>query len=346
MSTTGPRLTRTRRGYGVAKFNGRSVHFGFFDDPATHERYDAAKARWLANGREWSDDLQSRARGAAPELPARRPLPRSATPSLRTCKRSTMRRGIGTTTTASAGPWSRCGRCSASIRRAGLILRRSNWCGNTWCRPAGCRAARSTAASSRFAAASRGLWFRSWCRRPTAQALRELKGLRAGEFGVREGRQVRPVDRATIEATLPHLSSQLAAVVELLWHTGARPSEILTLRPRDVDRTVGKSWVATLQCHKLAKLGKPRAILFGPKAQRFLSCRTFPACCGRRMRSASRRPKRSPSTSANAPKLSNDAGLPVGAAAPRPRGPGPSRSRRRLRRTHAAARHRPRGHCS
>lgn len=271
MSTTGPRLTRTRRGYGVAKFNGRSVHFGFFDDPATHERFDAAKARWLANGREWSDDLQPgralRSAGAA-----------------------------GKTTVAAL--------CDAFLAHL-QAKHDAAWHRNNFDRIRGAleplRALFGLDPASGFDPASlelvrqhmvqagrlsRGEINRrvievrrcfSWAvvqklvPPTTAQALRELKGLRAGEFGVREGRQVRPVDRATIEATLPHLSSQLAAVVELLWHTGARPSEILTLRPRDVDRTVGKSWVATLQCHKLAKLGKPRAIFFGPKAQRFLA---------------------------------------------------------------------------
>jgi integrase len=272
MSTTGPRLIRTQRdGYGVAKFNGRSVHFGFYDDPETHKRFDAAKARWLANGRQWSDDMRprlARGRASGPVVVTVGALCDAFLEHLRqkhdaAWQRNNYDRIRGALDTLRAlfglDPASGFDPASLELVRQHMVQAGKLCRGEINRRVIEIRRCFSWAVVKKLVPPA------------TAQALRELKGLRAGEFGVREGRQVRPVDRATIDATLPHLSSQLAAVVELLWHTGARPSEILTLRPQDIDRTVGKSWVANLRSHKLAKLGMPRAIFFGPKAQRFLA---------------------------------------------------------------------------
>ena len=38
-----------------------------------------------------------------------------------------------------------------------------------------------------------------------------------------------------VNATLPYLSTPVAALVEVMWWTGARPSELFDLRPRDID---------------------------------------------------------------------------------------------------------------
>ncbi len=99
-----------------------------------------------------------------------------------------------------------------------------------------------------------------------AHGLAAVEALREGEFGVREGRRVGPVDEATVWATLPYLSRPAAALVELLWWTGARPSELLGLRPADIDRT-GKVWIVQRAEHKTARHGRSREIAFGPKAQ-------------------------------------------------------------------------------
>ena len=51
-SKRGPSLRRHKRsGNGYAKFNGRQVWFGPFDDPETHCRFAAFKAQWEASGR-------------------------------------------------------------------------------------------------------------------------------------------------------------------------------------------------------------------------------------------------------------------------------------------------------
>ena len=102
-----------------------------------------------------------------------------------------------------------------------------------------------------------------------AHGLDQVEALKEGDYGTREGREVRPVARDVVDATLPHLPKPVAALVELMWWTGARPSELFGLRPKDIDRS-GKVWVAKLKRHKTAKRGKRRELFFGPEAQRVL----------------------------------------------------------------------------
>ena len=62
--------------------------------------------------------------------------------------------------------------------------------------------------------------------------LRALRPLPKGRSAAHECPPLMPVDWASVEATLPHLSRQQQAVVRTLWLTGARPSEILQLASR------------------------------------------------------------------------------------------------------------------
>ena len=39
MSNDGPRLRRCPRGYAYAKFNGRKMHFGRYEDPVVSENW-------------------------------------------------------------------------------------------------------------------------------------------------------------------------------------------------------------------------------------------------------------------------------------------------------------------
>ncbi len=104
----------------------------------------------------------------------------------------------------------------------------------------------------------------------TVAALREVRGLRKGKTRAREGNPVRPVDDATIEATLPHLPPIVADMVRLQRLTGMRPNEILQVRPVDVDRRE-TIWKYVPREHKTEGHGKERYILFGPKAQAILT---------------------------------------------------------------------------
>jgi integrase len=100
----------------------------------------------------------------------------------------------------------------------------------------------------------------------TYQGLQAVAGLRAGRSDARETAPVLPVDEAVVAATLPHLSRQVRAMVELQLLTGMRPGEVTRVRPADLDRT-GKLWLYRPSQHKTAHHGHARTIYLGPKAQ-------------------------------------------------------------------------------
>jgi integrase len=103
-----------------------------------------------------------------------------------------------------------------------------------------------------------------------------LDGLRAVEpltFGHTTAVESPPreaVDEAVFRMTLPHLTPTVRAMLELLWLTGARPSEVCSMRSADVDRS-GEIWVYRPRSHKNAYRGHGRQIPLGPRAQRVLS---------------------------------------------------------------------------
>jgi integrase len=106
--------------------------------------------------------------------------------------------------------------------------------------------------------------------------LATLEGLRAGRSAARETAPVRPVADATIEATLPHLRPQVAAMVRLQRLTGMRPGEVLILRCIDLE-SGGKVWLyrpgsdrGPHGTHKNAYRGQDRVIPIGPHGQEVL----------------------------------------------------------------------------
>ena len=93
------------------------------------------------------------------------------------------------------------------------------------------------------------------------------------------------IDKAVSDKVLSHLSPPLRAVIELLWLTSARPSEILGLKSEDIQRTgtillrggakleleAGGVWAAVLDKHKTVDKGFERVIFFGPRSQVLLA---------------------------------------------------------------------------
>ncbi len=98
------------------------------------------------------------------------------------------------------------------------------------------------------------------------QALTCVDGLRRGRSNAKETEPVRPVPDAYIDAVKPHVSRQVWALIQLQLLTGARPGELLRLRPVDLD-TTGRVWLFTPAEHKTAHHGHKRTIYLGPKAQ-------------------------------------------------------------------------------
>ena len=266
MSNQGPRLLRTRDGYAFGKFCGRKINFGRFDDPDAALRFDAFKARWLLNGRELSDEMlpQRAVRSGAVTLdelaemflahlkhrypaewqrnnldriekalaPARTLFGPKPAEDFKPKKLTEVRQAI-----LNAGRLSR----EEINRRMTEIRRFIRWGVAQELLPGG-----------------------------NAEALKAVEPLRKGDYGVREGRKVRAVAREVVDATLPYLTKPLAALVELMWACGARPSELFGLRPCDIDRSNGELWIVRLEKHKTAWRGKQRELPFGPQAQAIL----------------------------------------------------------------------------
>ena len=103
------------------------------------------------------------------------------------------------------------------------------------------------------------------------EALRTLEPIKAGDVAkLRESKAVKPVADAIVDATLPHLSTPLQGLVQLMALTGARCGELTPLRPLDIDVS-GPVWCARLKAHKTSHHGKGRTLWFGPRAQEVLA---------------------------------------------------------------------------
>ena len=70
--------------------------------------------------------------------------------------------------------------------------------------------------------------------------------------------------------TLPFLASPYREIVELLYLTGARPSEILNMQTNEIDRS-GETWLYRPAHHKNEYRGKARVIPLGPKARALIT---------------------------------------------------------------------------
>jgi integrase len=101
-------------------------------------------------------------------------------------------------------------------------------------------------------------------------ALIAVQSLKQGRSQAIESEAVRPVDEATVNATLPHLSRIVGAMVELQLLTGARPGEITSLRPCEITFGENGVWTYRPATHKTQHRGKDRRIYIGPKAQQIL----------------------------------------------------------------------------
>jgi integrase len=101
------------------------------------------------------------------------------------------------------------------------------------------------------------------------EALRCVAGLRYGKTSARETERVRPVPDAVLDATLPHLSPPVRAMVELQRLTGMRSGEVCRMRTCDIN-TQGNTWTYTPARHKTQHHGHTRTVYIGPRAQEIL----------------------------------------------------------------------------
>ena len=104
--------------------------------------------------------------------------------------------------------------------------------------------------------------------------LAQVKGVKRGRTTAPERRPVRPVDDATITATVAKMMPNTADMVRVHRLTGMRPCELCALRWSHID-TTRTPWVYRVpdennKNHWRGELGLPRVVLIGPKARAIL----------------------------------------------------------------------------
>ena len=104
----------------------------------------------------------------------------------------------------------------------------------------------------------------------TSDALATVDPLLAYRTPAPELPPVRPVPDDVLEATIAHLPKVVADMARLHRLTGARPSELCSMRPADIDRSDAEVWEYRPVHHKTAWRGEERVIHIGPKAQAIL----------------------------------------------------------------------------
>ncbi len=98
------------------------------------------------------------------------------------------------------------------------------------------------------------------------EGLRTVNGLRYGRTAARESEPVKPVLESDIDATLPFVAPQVAAMIQLQLLTGMRPSEVLSMTPSEINRE-GDVWLFEPDKHKNRWRGHQRVVPLGPKCQ-------------------------------------------------------------------------------
>lgn len=104
--------------------------------------------------------------------------------------------------------------------------------------------------------------------------LTQVKGVKRGRSAAPERQPVRPVDDATIAATVAHMMPNTADMVRVHRYTGMRPCELCALKWSLID-TSRLPWVYRVPAEVnknewRGELGQPRVVCIGPKARAIL----------------------------------------------------------------------------
>lgn len=88
---------------------------------------------------------------------------------------------------------------------------------------------------------------------------------------VRRTKPRQGVDLPALTAILPHLPPSVAALAEIQWWTGMRPSEATKMKPKDVE-AIGDTWLYWITGKNSWREGRGReAVVLGPEAIRVLT---------------------------------------------------------------------------
>lgn len=262
MLTSKPRTPKYRlhkpSGQAVVTLSGRAVYLGRYDSPESREKYHRTIAEWLAGGRT-NPEPAARPISVAEVLGAyhdhaqayyvRDGQPGKEMGHVKNVIKR-VRELFGLTAAKDFGPlrlktvrqrFIELGQCrknvNANVQRVVRIFR--------W------------AVAEQFVSSS--VW----------EALRAMNGLRYGHTEARESDPVRPVPDAHIEAVLPHVLPEIAAMIKVQRLTGMRSGELVSMRTRDID-TTGTTWCYRPVRHKTQYHGHAREVWIGPRAQQVL----------------------------------------------------------------------------
>ncbi|WP_164103544.1 tyrosine-type recombinase/integrase [Candidatus Laterigemmans baculatus] len=100
-------------------------------------------------------------------------------------------------------------------------------------------------------------------------SLTAVPGLKKGRCDLPEPPPIQPVPLEVVERTIPHLPPVIQDMIRFQLLTGARPGEVCTLRPGDVDRSTDV-WEYRVEGHKTEHHGRQRIVYIGPEAQALL----------------------------------------------------------------------------
>tara|TARA_R100000808_G_C2149543_1_gene157973 strand:- start:1673 stop:2677 length:1005 start_codon:yes stop_codon:yes gene_type:complete len=111
-----------------------------------------------------------------------------------------------------------------------------------------------------------------------SQAWQSLRNIRRGRSQAAERPPVEPVPFEDVEKAANVMPDVPRAMVMVLWHTAARPSELCGMTVEDLDAT-GTTWRYGPPQHKTSHHNQERTILFGPQARQWLAPRVAAAQC-------------------------------------------------------------------
>lgn len=276
-------------GQGFVEIAGKRIYLGRFDLPETHERYHRFMAEYHAGGGQPPPDghdvsvneLILRFYRWALSYYAKPGRPRSGEAESIRLALHFLRELYGSTPAKDFGP------LALKAVREKMISTRQTFGkaradkprkeGNRWSRT------HINAQISRIKRCFRWGAENELVPGETWHALQAVRSLAAGRSEARETEAVKPVPLSAVEAVTPHLPRQVRAMVQLQLLTAARPGEIVSMRPCDIERPsspapVGGSpaaspavWVYRPVTHKTAYRGHGREIYLGPEAQAVLA---------------------------------------------------------------------------
>jgi integrase len=254
-----PRLCKHSDGHhAIVRLNDRVVYLGRYGTKASKQAYDRVTGEWLASGRRIADTTDDI---AIVEMLAQ----------FVTFAKAHYRRPDGTATSEfrniadAVGPLTRMYGDTAAASFGPLKLRavRDEMIRLGWARTHINRQISRLRHVFKWAAG------RELIPSSVYHGLQAVEGLQHGRCDARESDRVRPVDGAIVDATLEHLSSVTAAMVQTQRLTGARAGEIVTMKTGEID-TSGTTWIYRPAAHKTAHHGNLRQIFIGPHAQAIL----------------------------------------------------------------------------